>query len=71
MNSRDINKTFSQFNKDLNQIDKGIKELKKENNQQTNNITLEVLSAMSETMQKRGANEKSIQLAILGTYEFF
>ena len=71
MNSRDINKTFSQFNKNMNQIDKELKQLKKENQQKTDNSTLEVLSAMSETMQKRGANEKSIQLAILGTYEFF
>jgi len=71
MNSKDINKTFSQLNKDLNQIDKATKQLNKENNQQTNNSTLAVLSAMSETMRKRGANEKSIQLALDGTYEFF
>src|SRR6266566_8896269 len=71
MNSRDINKGFSQFNKNMNQIDKELKQLNKENQQQTNNSTLEVLSAMSESMRKRGANEKSIQLALQGTYEFF
>jgi archaellum biogenesis ATPase FlaH len=70
MNSRDINKTFSQINKNMNQIDKGIKQLNKENQQKTDNSTLEVLSAMSETMRKCGANEKSIQLALNGTYEF-
>ncbi len=71
MNYKDINKGFSQLNKGLNDIDKEIKQLKKENQQQTDNSTLEVLSAMSESMRKRGANEKSIQLALDGTYEFF
>ena len=71
MNYKDINKSFSQINKGLNEIDKELKQLKKENQQQTDNSTLEVLSTMSESMRKRGANEKSIQLALNGTYEFF
>jgi predicted RNase H-like nuclease (RuvC/YqgF family) len=71
MNYKDINKSFSQLNKGFNEIDKELKQLKKENQQQTDNSTLEVLSTMSESMRKRGANEKSIQLALNGTYEFF
>jgi hypothetical protein len=71
MNSNDINKTFSRINKGLNEIDKEIKQNKKENQQQTNNSTLRMLALMSEDMQRHNANEKSIQLALKGTYEFF
>jgi hypothetical protein len=71
VNSNDINKTFSRINKGLNEIDKEIKQHKKENQQQTNNSTLRMLALMSEDMQRHNANEKSIQLALKGTYEYF
>jgi archaellum biogenesis ATPase FlaH/DNA-binding transcriptional ArsR family regulator len=71
MDFNDINKSFSRINKGLNEIDKGIKQHKKENKQQMNNDILRMLKLMSEDMQRYNANEKSIQLALKGTYEFF
>ena len=71
MNFKDINKSFSQINKSLNEVDKGIKQHKKESKQSLNNTTLEILKLMSEDMQRQNASEKSIQLTLKGTYEYF
>jgi hypothetical protein len=71
MNFKDINKGFTQINKSMNELDKSIKQHKKERKQQLNNTTLAMLKVMSEDMQRHKASEKSIQLALKGTYEYF
>ncbi len=71
MDFKDINKSFSRINKGLNEVNKGIKQQKKESRQNLNNATLEILKLLSEDMQRHNASEKSIQLTLKGTYEYF
>ena len=71
MDFKDINKGFRQFNKDMNELNKATKQLNKEKNQQLNDSTLLLLKLMAEDMQRSNASEKSIQLVLKGTYEYW